>query len=467
MRICQLINPVLALFLVSCSTPKVEDKQEEHLIEANWLKVPLRFAHRDKDDNVLTHPFFDVDPSFKKDKRTINYFVTTPEESAYKYNLDLYSGRLYKEHNYCPVDDVWDFYKGDLERPNFTEGIVPRLYDQNGNPQRIIIFSHRDAHPKFKYLPTGYDTAKIVGSLITESCEGYPCDSKNKWKGTQILLGVSPRDDRFTKVNLLNELKSSVDWNYVKSFLANQDGVHQVGKRYYPAVRISRELNLDDTFRYFEKYSVPVKMDELVKWREGCFKLYDDFWEKSEKIRGQKSGQQESFLKLFREFYAKDSGQYYACQKLVRPANINDDVRRLWFYAYIQAFFNLEKNGFYYSCSDKSWSYNPKVDDERYFNSQARELERCRARDLEKSFEQAINALSLMKNQINKEFRFVEYDSERGGSHQKIYAWIAENTKAHACKYKKEAIKENQFDFFPQDVGWEPFASSEEDRTIK
>ena len=75
-----------------------------------------------------------------------------------------------------------------------------------------------------------------------------------------------------------------------------------------------------------------------------------------------------------------------------------------------------------------------------------------------------------MKNQTNRTFRFVEYDTPRGGSHQKIYAWIAESGKISVCKNAKEPVKsetkENQFDPFPQDVVWQNF-SSDKDKTVK
>jgi hypothetical protein len=137
-------------------------------------------------------------------------------------------------------------------------------------------------------------------------------------------------------------------------------------------------------------------------------------------------------------------------------------VRRQWFFAFLYAFVNLDQNGFYYSCANNAWAYNPKVDDTKYFNDPKKELERCRARDIEKSFDQAINGLSLMKNQINKSYRFVEYDSGHGGSHQKIYGWISDSANEIACKYKKSSGKENQFDLFPQDVVWEQYTPDEE-----
>ncbi len=470
MRICQLQKIFLSIFLLTsilgCSHSKLVVNHDEGPIVASWLKLPLKFSFRDQNDNYLTHPFFDADPDYKKDPRTINYFVTTPKESSYKYNFDLYSGALYKDRDYCQTDDIWDSYKEELYKPNFSEGLVPRMEAGDLNPQRIVIFSDPLKIEKFKPLPTHFNKARIVGSVVLETCENYPCDSKDKWTSAQILVGVNIHDDYFKKTNLLNELKSKVDWPYFKSFLVNQDGVHRLGKKYFPAFRISKELNLDETLKYYESHSVSLKIDELNKWREGCFKLYDDIWEKTEKIRSDPNDQQTKFLKFFKEFYSSKSNQFNSCQKKIRTASINDDPRRFWFFTFIQTFTNLEKNGFYYNCSEKAWFYNPKVDETHYFNDQKLELEKCRAANFEKSFDLSINALSLMKNQINKSFRFIEYDTQRGGSHQKLYSWVPESGKFKICKSQKDPNKENQFDIFPQDVVWQNF-EPDNDKTIE
>lgn len=470
MRICQLQNLLKGLFLVSflfgCSTTPVDDKRDERLITAGWLKIPFRFTHLDQNDGALTHPFFDIDPALKKERRLVNFFITNPEETSFLYDFDLYSGKLYKKRDYCPMDDIWDFYKGDVFKPNFTQGIVPRTFDENQKPQQIIVFSRDSQIEKFRLQPTHFDSARIVGSVILEACENYPCDLKSKWRSSQILFAVNAKDSAYSGINLLSELRNKVDWSYVKAMLVNQGGVHQVGKRYYPAFRLAREFNLEETFKYFEKNSKQVKLDELSTFRGECFKLYDSVWEKIEKIRSEKHDQQSKFLNFFKDFYQKNSETFHQCQKLVRPANINENDKRLWFFTYLQAFTNLEKNGFYYSCNDKAWAYNPRVDDTHFFNDQNKELNRCRARDVEKAFDQAINGLSLMKNQINKSYRFVEYDTQRGGSHQKIYGWVEEESLAVVCKDKKGSIKENQFDLFPQDVIWPAF-SPDDDKTIQ
>ena len=480
MNICQFKNKTFSLliksfsvfYLVGCAqTPLAPIKKDDRLIVAQWNKLPLRFSHREvKNDAFVTHPFFDIDPKIENlqnhvvENYGIRYFVSTPAGSDFQYDMDLYSGKLYRERMFCPQDDIWGNYSGDLLTPNFTQGLVPRVYDQDNQPQRIIIVSDKNSIEPFKEQPQYFDHARVVGSVIIEHCENFPCDQNEKWKGSQILFGVSERDSDLASLDSFVALKKKINWNYAKAMLTNMNGYHKMGGNVHAAYRISKELNLKDTVAYFNKNSRKITNEEftnLNKWRVGCMKLYDSIWDESEKIRGQKNGQADSFLKYFKEFYAKNSNEFYQCQKLVRPANIVENHRRLWFFSYIQAFTLLEKNGFYYSCVDNAWAYNPRVDSNKFYVDQNKELERCRAKNFEKAFDQAINGMSLMRNQTNRQFRFIEYDNMRGGSHQKLYAWIFDKTQNFACKYDSKTPNQISFDIFPQDVVWENFKQEE------
>lgn len=480
MSICQfknktfslLLTNIFALVFYGCAqTTIVAPKKDERLIIGQWNKLPLRFSHREMDDSVATNPFFDVDPNIVNFKNQapgnfgIRYVVTTGKESNFQYNIDLYSGRLYRERMFCAQDDIWDNYRGDLLQPNFTQGIVPRVYDQSNNPQRVIIFSDKNSIEPFKERPDHFDETRIVGSVIIESCVDFPCDLQNRWKASQILIGVSLKDSSYNQLDGLTALRKKVDWNYAKGILTNMYGYHQLGSKFYPTYRISRELGLPDSLEYFNKNSKKISTNEFVKLNEsrvGCMKLYDSIWDESEKIRSLKSGKGDAFLKYFKEFYAKSSNEFYQCQKLVRPGNILEDHRRMWFFSYIQAFVLLEKNQFYYSCTNNIWAYNPKVDENKFFVDQNIELERCRAKNFDKAFDQAINGMSLMKNQTSGQFRFVEYDNSKGGSHQKIYGWIYDRPQNFACKYASKTPTPTSFDVFPQDVVWENFYENED-----
>lgn len=479
MRICQLQNMskllLLAIFctthLIGCAGNVVEEKTPEAAIIPQWQKLPLRFAHRDMSDNFIAHPFFDIDPqvNLKNDKLTANYFISTPEKSQFQYEIDLYSGQLVRAREFCPQKDIWEFYSGDVNQPNFTQGTLPRVYDEYQKPMKIIILSEKGLLPLFKLQPTTYDEARIMGSIILDQCETFPCSQRSKWKGTQVLVGMSAKDPRVNSIESFSDLKDILDWNYVRAMLVNMNGYHRVGSKTYPSYRIRKELNLSDTWEYFQKKSKIYnndKMSETVKWRDECLKMYDSLWTETEKIRALPRGQADEFLKLFIDFYVKESEKFYTCQQIVRPANIIENNRRLWFFSYIQAFFLLERNGFYFSCQDKAWAYNPKVDDTKYYNNQLGELSRCRARDLEKAFDQAINGLSLMRNQTSRQYRFIEYDNMRGGSHQKIFGWVNSQVQNYSCQNSSLAQTQSLFDIFPQDVVWETF-KQDEDKVVQ
>ena len=477
MSICQLQNKTISILLSSfclvafygCAETQVAPPKKDHkLIVAQWNKLELRFSDREiKDESYVTHPFFDIDPQIAYFKNQapgnfgIRYVVTTPKDSKYQYNIDLYSGKLFRERAFCAQDDIWDNYRGDLMQPNFTQGIVPRVYDENKNPQRVIVFSNKEFIEPFKEQPIYFDETRIIGSFLVESCLDFPCDLKEKWKASQILIGVSLKDPEYRQMDGLSGLrKKAADWSYAKGMLTNMHGYHQLGSKSYPAYRISRELGLKDSLEYFEKNSKKLNTEDFTKmneWRVGCMKLYDSMWSSVEKIRAQKSGKGDSFLNFFKDFYAKSSNEFYECQKLVRPANIVEDHRRMWFFTYIQAFTLLEKNRFYYSCNDNVWAYNPKVDENKFFVDQNKELSRCRAKNFDKAFDQAINGMSLMKNQTSAQFRFVEFDNVKGGSHQKIYGWLYDRPHNYACKYQSKTPAQGTFDIFPQDVVWENF----------
>jgi hypothetical protein len=483
MIICQLqkltklilLSSFSAILFYGCAQIPEKVKVEDRLIKAQWNKLPPRFSHRNMDDTFVTNPFFDVDPMInnlkdeKIDNNGINYFVSTPAESKFLYGFDLYSGKLYREREFCAQDDVWKNYNGDLVTPNFTLGIVPRVYDQYKKPMRIMVISNQEFIEPFKEDPIRFDNARVVGSVVVDHCENYPCDLPERWKSSQVLVGVSTRDEQYNAIDNFSELKNKIDWGYARGILTNMYGNHKLGGRIYPAYRISRELNLNDSLAYFNKTSSKITTENLVKlneFRVGCMKLYDSVWDESEKMRTLTYGQGDAFLKYFKEFYAKNSNEFYQCTSLVRPANIVEDARRLWFFSYLQAFTLLEKNGFYYDCFQNAWTYNARVDETHYYVDQNKELARCRAKKFETAFDQAINGMSLMRNSINRQFRFIEYDTVRGGSHQQIYGWVTQSAHNYACKYDSKTPKQIPFDVFPHDVVWEYF-KQDEARLIK
>ena len=124
-----------------------------------WFVVPERFSFKDSEEKAIFHPFFDADPfenigqgpevdSEKdvivvlppKEPNLVKFYVLTPENSEFSYDFNLLSGKRILKHRYCKVGDVWKSYGRDIYRPPFTEGIIPRIIDETGNAQKIIVF---------------------------------------------------------------------------------------------------------------------------------------------------------------------------------------------------------------------------------------------------------------------------------------------------------------------------------------
>lgn len=465
MRICQLQNMSISLLIQSfciimlfgcAETPvaPVQKLKHDRVIKADWFKLDPRFGSTESDGKISIHPFYDIDWRLEdyddKDPKNfrIPYFVTTPEDGKFLFDLNLYSGKLFQERVFCAQEDIWKSYKEDLFTPNFTLGLIPRTLNEKQKPQEIIIFAKGEHVPQFKEYPMNYSDVRVIGSVIIEQCESFPCSSKDNWKASQILIGVPPRDPAFLKVDSFIGLKKRVNWDYAKAMLTNMHGHHNVGGVFKPAYRVLKELGVVDTVDYFKKKSAiatPGALDDLKKLREKCVVLYEDMWTKSEEIRALKNGQTDAFQKMFKQFYTTSAKDLKVCLETVRPANILENPRRLWFFAYIQAFFIMDSHGYSYNCRESTWSL------------MKGDMDRCKSHQFERNFEQAINGLRLMSVHENKRYRFVEYDNTQGGSHQAIYAWINDRPQNYSCKDSKTKNTLMNLDIFPQDVVWENY----------
>jgi hypothetical protein len=425
-------------------------------IVPTWFSnIPETYVLLDKEGKVPNHPFFDVDPNWRSDQQLINYVLVSPAESPYQYDLDLFSGKIFKVRNNCSSDDVWGDFSDKINRPNFSVGIIPRIYNQQRFIQKIIIFNEKTTETKIPIVPDKFAEAKVLGSVILQYCNQYPCDNQKKWSSTQILVGIDSHNSQYSEFSSLNELKKVINWPYVKAFLENQYGTHKIGNKNYPSYRLKAELDFTDTREYLKKASYNININKLVDWRKSCFALYDSLWKQAEKIRTVRNGQQEAFYDLFRVFYIRDYEQFLSCQKIVRPANINQNFERHWFFAFLQAFSNLEQNGFYYSCKGHGWMLNTPIDSEHFLTSEIKELKQCQPADFEQMFNHSINAMTSMQNQLNQSYRYIEYDTQQGGSHQKLYTWIFEHNKKLSCD-QSEAPPE----IFPEDILWKGFLPS-------
>ena len=492
--------------LNSCSSdplPEAEPVVAKSVVaKPVWFNVPERFSTPNRLGDIETHPFFDLNAYLLKDSNEISYYMVTPVDSEHQYKLDMVSGQRYLRHSYCKQDDVWEEYSGTINRPNFAQGIIPRLMDQSGEPQQIWVFGDKsEFFTSKKELKVQSQRATVIGGVVLQYCDNYPCKANEEWLSRLVLIGINPFDKIYEGVKTLKDLKSKVDWDYVLGFAENGFGRNISGPLSEPAYRVGGEIDKKEVLSFAFENGHLFNFDEINSLRKNCFHLFDYIW------KGQKAARKESQkrkkatdqyaldyakrakiirdLKAFQtrtviddstryeldeddkkladlefeEFWLmllnKYSGRMKTCFDFVRPANSKQNKERTWFFAYIQNWINLEEQGYFYSCSRRSWLENPYISKGKR-KYPKHETKGCSARDLDLGFEQAVTIMSSLSTALRPHYRFVEYDGRPGGSHELIFNWIFDNGKRFTCDARKLEEKES---LFPEDVSWRVFDS--------
>ena len=512
-RAIVLIGLSTQILLLSCSTdPKPERIPEDSRAvqaEAVWFNAPKRFSMRRSNYDFVTHPFFDLLPFRVKEKPDVSFYLTNKPNSKHYYDLDLVSGELYRKRTFCKQKDIWKSFKGSINRPNFAIGVIPRLLDQTSEPQSIWVFGNEDLF--FDSDNNGKaqsQRARVVGGVILQFCENYPCRKNQDWLSRLILVGVNPFDTRFKKTTSLGQLKTKVDWNYVKAFAENGFGKTINSTVPAPAYRFVGELNEKQALEFAYKSGHEFSFDEINKLRKNCYFLYDYIWrtqakvrknmrapdikedpekqeieeekvldedpfkddilmskkvfnvEEKEKVKKKVKKERPKYLVGLNDFffhiYNKYGERYKTCSRFVRPANPKENSERSWFFAFLSNFLNLENMGYYYHCKKRSWLPNPILPNgKRIFN--LKEERNCSNKDLDLAFAKSITFMTSLRNANSVHYKFLEFDSRIGGSHRQIFSWIRDNGKKPSCSARKHEVKGS---IFPVDISWKSFSTS-------
>jgi len=479
----------------------------------NWFNVPKKFTHKDDKHDVIAHPFFDLVPFPHGKDNGLNVVMTTMEGSLFSYGLDIYSGKLFKKHNYCEQEDVWQKYSGDIYRPPFSEAVVPRLLDQLGTPQRVLVFGKRRYFPKHNLSPTHSQRVRVVGGFVEQYCKNYPCLSRENWLSRLVLVAVNGNDPEFKDVFHIKELKSKVDWSYVKAFAENGNGRTLSAKVDLPSYRMVGNIGPRDALSFALKKGLLFKYKSLNKMRKSCHKLYDYVWSSIEYLRNRQAQDKKlfskkrmrkkkemmdrkllllekdnapSFLKrsnvvidtkinpkkgpkkptgpvlrnfahFMKEFSERYKNRFNTCTKFVRSSSINDNIERHWFFVLFSAFYKMESLNFVYHCPSKAWIENPLLAGGKRKYDSLREIHRCTTEQLDVAFDSAVTLLTGRSRSSLEHYRYIQYDDKNGGTHQKLYSWIYKSGKNLRCERK---VKQDVGEIFPQDIFWKPFGDA-------
>lgn len=469
-----------ALLLLLCGSCAFF-KSDKHLSGSNELLTPVESKWFSKNPNhslldhsgaTQVHHFFDVKPELDRADTFVNAFVLTPEGSEHNYQLDLTSGQRYFSHTYCPQNDVWNNYSGSIHRPNYTIGTIPRLLDQIGEPQKVVIFG---GGKKFiNQLHAHEHRIKLVGAVIEQHCLEGNCLGKNNWISRMVFLAVDPEDKKLSGITELPELMKKVDWPKAKAGLENLNGRNGVEGATYPAVRIGQLIPLKEAMEYYKKRSIYMSEKESSKIQAGCHALYDRLWTEVgkeqpedkpaktiEELKAKLKVVEElrkkravGFANRFRAFARKYANEFSTCQRFVYAGNLNKDPEAFWFFAYASIFFRLHKDGHFYDCRTHSWQKNILNSAGEWLFDMKDGFQDCRERDFDQAMEYMPNYLASLKLSESNYYRFVDYDTHSFGTHHKLYSWVKMKSRTFSCSHDPNLDIKKEMRAFPDDVNW-------------
>ena len=478
-RLCQL-KSLLLLFVLIISGCTFFSPQKNHdsvelmnSRENNWFSKNLEHSLRDQEGRPQPHQFFDVNPEISKNDVHVNGVIITPENSNYAYQLDLASGQRYYSHSFCPQTDVWNQYSDDIGKPTFSIGVIPRLLDQMGEPQKVVIFGGGEKFARF--LDHHQHQLKLVGAYIEQTCPDGNCLGKSNWISRMVFLAVDPLDNEYNLVNDIKILQTIIKWPMVKATLENMDGRNGGTNTSYPAVRIGNLISLNEAMDYYKKRSIFLSDNETQKIQSGCHALFEKLWnevgvEKAEDQAAKTIDELKTKLKLvnelkkqkkavgfaarFRKFIKQYYTQFGTCSRFVYSGNLNQNHEKFWFLNYANIFLRLHKDGYYFDCKTDQWQKNVLNSEGDLIHNIKSGIDSCKEKDFDMAMNYLPSFLTGLKLSGTSYYRFNDYDTYTFGTHSKLYSWVKVNAKKFDCTNNpNEAIKK-ELRVFPEDVSW-------------
>lgn len=492
---------IASLGIFACSSSELSAPKWSEEAVAHWFEGNDTFSMKDYQGELLAHGFFDLTSNIDKDANTLHFVLLTPEKSKELYELELTSGRKYRRAFYCERKDIWGKYNRKLNTPPYSEGYVPGVLDELGRPQEVIVFGDLEYFEPLSLRPQTApfsQLVRIVGGLVQDHCSNYPCEGE--WPSKTILVGVNPKDPKFSDVKDFKSLQELIEWKWdlTLAFLNNGKGEHTTIHGGKPAYRLrTHRLSAKQALSQVLQKGHIFTHDELSSLKQNCTKLYDYVWnnvveihdqvqveqklydewqqqakklkqswdvvrkEKLKTLKQKKYGSR--FNKFFSDFYQKYGTRFITCSHYVRPGSISQKRERFWFFGQMSLFYQLEALDYVYLCSKGQWVKNhPKTSGEGNIYNQAKLLKECSNSDLDKALSEAVG-LQMSEQALHRaHYFFLEYDLGLAGSHEKIYNWVYDSGLQFRCESEREKDK-SASDFaraiYPQNIPWMKFST--------
>jgi hypothetical protein len=479
LRLCQLkYRPLFVLPLLllgSCSWRKSEQRNPVELITTfsnDWFSANKNHSLINTDDKAISHLLFDTTPEFKSSERTVHVIIATPEGSPHNYSIDLSSGQRFYTHSYCKQNDVWSEYNSSIKRPMYSVGYIPRVLDQLGEPQKVIVWTKSDAFKRTAL--SNYHEVRLIGAFVEQICPEGNCLGKNNWMSRLVFVGLDAEDSSLAAIQTLDQFKEVFNWDASKAHLQNLEGRNAIGDKTYPFNKIGQLIGHDEAFDFFKKRSIFLTDVELKKIQKGCHNLYDRLWDEVGKTRPEdraatnkkeldqklkltadlkKKKLPVGFAARFRRFSRKYFNEVTTCEKFVYHGNLNKDQEAFWFLSYMGIFYRLHREGYYFDCNTKTWQRNILNEKGEPVYDMKRDIGSCKEYQIDQAMAYLPNFLSGLKGE-KEFFRFIDYDNHTFGSHQKMYTWVKMKSRKFDCGNDPNTEIKKEMRLFPEDVVW-------------
>jgi hypothetical protein len=440
---------VSVLIFSSCTRQKERPLEPEILITTfpnEWFQENSEHALVEGNGSALPHLLFDTTPELNLRDHTVNVVITTPANSPHAYAIDLSSGQRHYSHSYCKQKDAWNQYPGMVNRPGFAQGYIPRVLDQLGTPQKVIVFAKTRNYANI--LETNYHKVRLLGAYVEQICPEGNCLGKENWLSRLVFIAIDHEDPELSNVRSLEEFKKVFDWDLAKAELGNIDGNNSIGDQTYPATKVGFLVEYDKAFPFFKSRSIFLTEAELKKIRSGCYSLYEKLWEE---VGKEKNG--EAFAKKFQTLTKGYFKEISTCEKFVYHGNVNKNPEKFWFLSYMGIFYRLHRSGYAFSCKNRAWQRNVLDVNGSYVYDLVRDISSCKPQDIDLAMSYLPNFLKGLKGE-QEYFKFVDYDNHEFGTHRKLYSWVKVRALKQACGKDPNTAIRNGISVFPEDISW-------------
>lgn len=467
---------LLAILFVSCTSKKNRDYEAEDLLsiyEPKWFSASEKHSLRDANGNLKPHLFFDVSPEFTEREQLTNVVITTTENSYHAYNVDLVSGQRYYAHSYCNQTDAWNKRSGTYGRPYFSLAYMPRVLDQMGDPQKVIVFGGNDRLTQS--LDHHFVRVRLIGGYLEENCLEVNCLGRDNWTSRLVFIAVDPQDSKYRDVVDIETFRNTQSWDKLQTTLQNLDGRNFSVDRTFPFTRVRDLISYKDMIPLFRKRSAFMSDTELQKIQKSCHMLYDKLWTevgedrpedriaKTEaelraklKVRDELRENKKPVGKMarFRPLVKKYFSEIATCEKFVYHGNINLYPDHFWFHSYVGMFIRLHREGYYFDCTRKIWAENIYDINGNPAHYLPDEIEYCTDKDMDLAIEYMPNHLKAMKAVFGSYYRFIDYDTHEFGTHRKLYSWVKMHRRKFDCRPDPTSEIIEKLQSAPEDVSW-------------